>query len=90
LVEVSNQKSQFGKFFEGLATVDVGMFYGHEVLRPFGIFVAIWWYIFSCFGMLFQKSRHGAMRLKIRVTILGDFSPTYCAIVFFGAKFLNY
>jgi hypothetical protein len=27
----SNQKSQFGKFFEGLAMEDIGIFYGHLV-----------------------------------------------------------
>jgi hypothetical protein len=59
----SNQKSQFGKILEGLAMEDVGIFNDHLVqftviwyiLWPFGRFMVIW-HIFSCFGMLHQKS----------------------------------
>jgi hypothetical protein len=66
----SNQRAEFGYILEGLATGDVGIFYGHlvyftaiwSILRPFGI--CILWPLsifsgysvyFSLFGMLHQE-----------------------------------
>jgi hypothetical protein len=51
----SNQKSKFGKIFEGLAEEDFGLFYGNLVY-----FTAIWYILWpvgildiSLFGILF-------------------------------------
>jgi hypothetical protein len=65
----SNQKSQFGKICEGLATEDFGTVYGHlvyftsswSILLPLGIFcghltyVMVIWNIFPVFGTLYQE-----------------------------------
>jgi hypothetical protein len=44
----SNQKSKFEKFLDGLAMVDVGIFYGHLVY-----FTAIW-YILQPLGIFYS------------------------------------
>jgi hypothetical protein len=49
----ANQNTNLGKYQEGLAMVDVGIFYGH-----FGsilVHVMLIWYIFPCFGMFYQE-----------------------------------
>jgi hypothetical protein len=58
----SNQKSQFGKILEGLATEDVGIFYGHFVYFTseryiFGhsVHFVVIWYIFPSFCMLYRE-----------------------------------
>jgi hypothetical protein len=53
----SNQKSQFGSIWEGLAIEDVGIFYGHLVqyIRGHLVYFMAIWYIFFRFGMLHQE-----------------------------------
>jgi hypothetical protein len=59
---LSNQKFQFGKILEGLAMEDVVCYLAiWSTLLLFAIFCCllvnfmVTWYIFSCFGMLYQE-----------------------------------
>jgi hypothetical protein len=70
----SNQKSKFGKIFEGLGMKKNGIFYGHleyimailYSLWPFGNLVAVW-YISPRFGIKNkEKSGNPTWRIKQR------------------------
>jgi hypothetical protein len=82
----SNQKSKFGHILEGLANEDVGIFSALlsilSILQQMLYFMAIWciylvvfWYIFSRFGMLYrEKSGNPDWPLERRGKCKGNFT----------------
>jgi hypothetical protein len=59
----SNQKSQFGKIFEGLSLENLAIFYGqYDFLRKFGIFLRPFGTILYSFGTFiwFYQEKSGS------------------------------
>jgi hypothetical protein len=61
----SDQKSQFGKFLEGLAIEHAGILYGHYLGLFYGhlVYYEVIWHIFPILGILYGEKSGNPVRV---------------------------